>query len=337
MFLSLINKRVIDRDLTQKEEKGTPMTTKKLLSTGDVAQLLNISRSTVSRKFDKGVFFGQKNPITGERLISRESLTSFVEQYNLSLNSLAMEKRKILIGTADEQLFSVLQNVFSDGRNIQLDRVGFGCDILIRCSKDHPDLLIIDEDLTDIPSSEVIKSLRRLEENKDLKILCCTKTSDTSQCLDWGADEAVARDALEDELTVKVQSLLNLPEDRPAEAQSYEHQRRWPRLPVHVPAKLGVYRLRTPYARESGIATMENISHGGSFLSDIQLEKGTMPSEPFRFLVEVNQPPLLNWKAHCKVVRLQCDGTLTAGVQFMRLSKANRKMLDTMTVREART
>ena len=148
------------------------MTTMKLLSTGEVAQLLNISRSTVSRKFDKGVLFGQKNPITGERMISRESLTSFVEQYNLTLDSLAIEKKKVLIGTSDELLFSLLQNIFSEGKRVQLDRVGFGCDVLIRCSKDHPNLLMIDEALPDIPSTEVIKSLRRLEENKDLKILC---------------------------------------------------------------------------------------------------------------------------------------------------------------------
>jgi hypothetical protein len=75
---------------------------------------------------------------------------------------------------------------------------------------------------------------------------------------------------------------------------------------------------------------MENISYGGSFLSDIHLEKGMIPSEPFRFLLEVDQPPLTNWRAHCKVVRLQSNGTLTAGVQFMRLSKANRKMLETI-------
>ena len=306
------------------------MTTKKLLTTGEVAQLLNISRSTVSRKFDKGVLFGQKNPITGERLISRESLTSFVEQYNLSLNSLSAERKKILIGTSDEQLYSGLQRILAEGRTIQLDRVGFGCDVLIRCSKDHPDLLIIDEEFPDIPTAEVIKSLRRLEENKNLKILCCSKTSNIQECLDWGADEAMARDVLEDELSAKVQSMLNIPEDHPTEAQPYEHQRRWSRMSVHVPAKLSVYRVRTPYARESGKATMENISYGGSFLSDIELENGTLPSEPFRFLLEVDQPPLMNWRAHCKVVRLQSNGTVTAGVQFMRLSKVNRKTLDAM-------
>ena len=150
------------------------MIQKELYSTREVAELLNVSRSTISRKFDRGVFSGRKNPITGERMISRKSLTNFVEQYNLSLDSLAIEKKKILIGTSDEQLFSLLQNVFSEGKNIQLDRVGFGCDVLIRCSKNHPNLLLIDEELPDIPSAEVIKSLRRLEESKDLRdpVLC---------------------------------------------------------------------------------------------------------------------------------------------------------------------
>lgn len=306
------------------------MTPKKYLTTGEVAQLLNISRSTVSRKFDKGVFLGQKNQITGERLISRESIASFAEQYNLSFESLAIEKRKILIGTPDEELFSRLQNIFADTTGIQLERVEFGCDVLIRCSKDHPDLLIMDEEFPDIATSEVIKSLRRREEHKDLKILCCAKTEDTTKCLEWGVDAALARGALEEELYKKVQQFLNIPEERPSEAQLHEHQRRWLRVPVRLPAKIGVYRLKTPYARESGIATLENISYGGSFLSGIQFEKGSLPAEPFRFLLEVDQPPLSNWRAHCKVVRLQSNGTLTAGVQFMRLSKVNRKMIEDM-------
>jgi excisionase family DNA binding protein len=301
---------------------------KKYLTTGEVAQLLNISRSTVSRKYDKGVFSGQKNQITGERLISRESLTSFVEQYSLSIDSLAVERKKILIGTSDEELFLRLQKIFSDTTSLQIERVGFGCDLLVRSSKDRPDLIMIDEELPDIPSSEVIKSLRRLDEQKNLKILCCAKTDDTGLCMEWGVDEALRRDSLEEEIPKKVQYLLNLPEERPTEAQSYEHLRRWSRMPVQVPVKIGVYRMKTPYARESGTAVLENISYGGSYLSDIRFEKGILPAEPFRFLLEADQMPLANWRAHCKVVRLQSNGTLSAGVQFMRLSKVNRRMIE---------
>ena len=59
------------------------MVTKKYFTTGEVAKLLDISRSTVMRKFDKGIFRGKKNPITGERMVARESLDAFMKQYNL--------------------------------------------------------------------------------------------------------------------------------------------------------------------------------------------------------------------------------------------------------------
>ena len=60
------------------------MTLKQYYTTGEAAELLQISRSTISRKFDRGAFFGKKNPITGERMISRESISAFMNQYDLS-------------------------------------------------------------------------------------------------------------------------------------------------------------------------------------------------------------------------------------------------------------
>ena len=57
-------------------------------------------------------------------------------------------------------------------------------------------------------------------------------------------------------------------------------------------------------------------------------EKGYIPAEPFRILLEVNQAPLENWRAHCKVIRLQSNGSLAAAVQFVRLSKANLKVIE---------
>lgn len=82
------------------------MTSKDFLTTGEAAKLVDISRSTISRNFDKGIFQGKKNPITGERFISRESLISFLKQYNLPFDALVLEKKKILLGSADDHLFS---------------------------------------------------------------------------------------------------------------------------------------------------------------------------------------------------------------------------------------
>jgi excisionase family DNA binding protein len=61
------------------------MISKEFYTTGEAAELLNISRSTVSRKFDRSMIVGEKNPITGERRISRESLLALAKRYNLPI------------------------------------------------------------------------------------------------------------------------------------------------------------------------------------------------------------------------------------------------------------
>jgi len=63
-------------------------------STGEAAKLLNISRSTITRRFDQGTISGKKNPIQRERFISRESLVALMNQYNLPLVTLETEEKK---------------------------------------------------------------------------------------------------------------------------------------------------------------------------------------------------------------------------------------------------
>lgn len=307
------------------------MTPKEFLSTGEAAKLVSISRSTISRDFDKGILQGRKNPITGERFISRESLISFLKQYNLPYDALVSEKKRVLLGTADDSFFSLAQRILAEDDRVEIERVVFGGDILTWCSKIRPDLLIVDEELSDIPSAEVIRSLRRMGELQDLKIVCCGKTRSARRCLEWGANEALAKEGLtQEELAQTIYSFLNLPEEITEEDQAFNHQRRWSRLAIHLPLKVGVYPLRTPYRRNSGTALMENISLGGAYLSGLQLDGGTIPCEPFRVLLASDQEPLKNWRAHCKVVRLQSNGTLAAGVQFTRVPKASMKMIQAL-------
>jgi CheY-like chemotaxis protein len=306
------------------------MTSKEFLTTGEAARLVNISRSTISRNFDKGIFQGKKNPITGERMISRESLINFMKQFNLPVDNLSLEKKRILVGTSDDHLFSQLQRVLSEDGRVELERVGFGGDVLISCSKTLPGLLILDEELADIPCMEIIRSLRRMTtDQQELKILCSAKSRNSRRCLEWGADEVLPKESSDlEEWGKMIYTFLNIPRELPEEETNYKHQRRWPRMNLHLPLKIGIYSVRTPYRRDTGQATMENISLGGAFLSDIALEGGKIPCEPFRVLLESDQEPLKDWKAHGKVIRLQSNGTVTAGIQFTRVPKASMKMIE---------
>jgi hypothetical protein len=307
------------------------MISKKFYTTGESAELLNISRSTISRKFDRGVFLGKKNPITGERMISRDSIAAFMKQYNLAPESLEIEKKKVLLGTPDEHLLALVQKVLMEDDRISVERVEFGGDVLVECSKDHPALLIVDEEITDIPCAEVIRSLRRREEPQTLKIICMTKSRNVRRSTEWGADEGVAKEGIDrEDFRQKLYGWLDLEETHEERVQTFEHQRRWPRAGVRVPAKVGIYRMRAPHRRDLGEATMENISCGGAYLSGIQLEGGVIPCEPFRMFLEVDQEPLKSFRTHCKIVRLQSNGSVAAGVQFTRLSRANLQSIQTL-------
>jgi CheY-like chemotaxis protein len=301
------------------------------LSTGEAAQILNISRSTVSRGFDQGILQGKKNPITGERLISRESIIAFMKQHNLPLDASIIGKKKILIGSSDEKFISFIQKALATDQRLRVEAVNFGSDVLLQQAKERPDLLIIDDDLTDIPGSEVIKSLRRTELPGGSKILCGMKSQKIKPGVETGADDSFAKDGTERlELLEKIYRLLDIPQELPKETASFQHLRRWPRLTINLPAEIGVYAQRSPLKRETGKAIMENISLGGAYLSQIQLDQGRLPGEPFRLLLQVNRSPLENMRVHCKIIRLQSNGSLSVGLQFVKLSKSSRAMIESI-------
>jgi len=65
------------------------------LSTGEAMDLLNqtvgqriISRSTISRWFDRGKLWGWKNPLSGERMIDMESLEPIMKTLSKVKNDL---------------------------------------------------------------------------------------------------------------------------------------------------------------------------------------------------------------------------------------------------------
>jgi len=298
------------------------MTQKDFLTTGEAAKVLNVSRCTVSRKFDRGILAGKKHPITGERYISRRSLLSFMKQHQVVAESPELRKKRVLVGSTDRELVTKVRACFADDERVSVDRAEFGGDVLIRIAKEDTDLLVLDEDLPDISSVEVIRALRRSEEGKELRVICLSRSLGIEKYLEWGADEVLPKDSLDrGDLAWSLYSMLGLLGERVEE--SFEHQRQSSRTAVDLPARVELYRLGAPHVFDSGRAVVKDISEGGAWLSGLQLEKGMFPCEPFGLLLEIEHDLLRNWQAHCKVVRLRSGNEIEAGVQFISLSEAD--------------
>jgi hypothetical protein len=114
------------------------MNGKEFYTTGEAARLLKISQSTVSRMFDRGILFGKMNPITGKRIVSRESIATLMKHYKQPVEGLTEKKKRILLGTPDHELLSSVQKMFAADDRVQIERFEFGGDVLIHCSMAFP-------------------------------------------------------------------------------------------------------------------------------------------------------------------------------------------------------
>ena len=303
------------------------MSKKDFYTTGDVAQLLSISRATVSRKFDAGLLDGKKNPITGERLISRNSLLAFMRKYKLDHSRLETASvKQIMLGTQDDYLRAFITDFVEKDEHFSLRVVDSGYDLLVQCSTSPPDLLLVDVAMSNFCCTDAVQSFKKLSGQKPFPILCFLPTQDPEKVMSIDADDFIYKDTLSpDGLIDKVMHLLGI--GRSDAGRVFDHKRNWPRIPVNVPVHLVIFSQDKPAMRQIGTARMENVSVGGAYLTKIRIDGGSIPSDPFRFRFTVDTPPLKNMQAECQVVRLRVNGALTAGVQFLNLTDQNRERI----------
>lgn len=299
------------------------MRDKEYLSTGEAAKLLGISRSTVSRHFDDGILLGKANPITGERLILAESAATFMKKHDRTRRTNLNTIRELVLRSTEPSLINLADSIVSKDDRIRMEVVENGTEALILCARAAKDLLILDDTDTDVAITDIIRSLKKLDDRQKLAVLCCLRDSNPENAALWGADAVVPMAGLQvDSLRARLYDLLglNLEQSGP-QAAPVEHRRQWPRHTLSVPGTIGVYRLRKPEEYIPGSVIVDNISLGGAGLSNVKVDSNSLPAESFRMLLQINTPLLPDWQAHCQVVRLKVNGQVTAGVQFTSMTQ----------------
>ena len=309
------------------------MNNKSFYTTGEVSELLNISRATVSHKFDEGILKGKKNPITKGRLISRESIIAFAQRYNIQLpigqpSTGRSTQKNVVLLTKDAMVKSLVENAVGADERIHLEVISSGCEALIKSAKESCKMLIIDEEIPDVSPAEIIKALRRTRKESDLKIISCISTDTSDAYLESGANDCYVKNETDQEtLRKKLITLLELPDIAAGISEPYTHKRQWPRINVNLPAEIELYSPEDTEYHQYGTAIIENISRGGAHLSRVQLDKEFIPSKSFRVRVNANEGVLSDWQADAKVVRFECDEYLSISVQFVDLSSQNEEKI----------
>jgi len=251
-----------------------------------------------------------------EKRILSDKEVDMLFDFSLSIQS----KFNIFIGSCDDELVSQIQNVFSEDSQVTIKNVRFGCDTLLECERYLPDVVILDEELPDIPSVEVIRCLKRREELKEITVICSLNTDKTDLVADWGADDYFVKYNLDKiYLLRKEYKEINSSNNPVSQIHGRYCERRWPRAKLNIEAKFEIIDMIDPGQKHFGKAIMENISRGGAYISKIKLENEKIFDGTFKIRLNVDQPFLKNWKADAIFIsEITSD---SAGIKFINISK----------------
>lgn len=301
------------------------MSENKYYSTGEVAKMFSISRSTVSRKFDEGVFWGKKNPITGERFISQHSIEEFAATYSIEIASKGGDFITIILSTVDSSFEALFRNLFKSMDKVKFSTYNNLCDLIVACTKTPPDMLFIDDSMPGIKSINLIVAVQKSLSRKDMTIIGIFDTEEDINNYKNLVDEARLK-SMVDSTYIKnmVMSALRPIHLEDFKESNFTHRRMWRRVNVKIAAQIGIKNSELKDAPEEKVfAEIENICLGGAFLTNIEDPRLLFGGSKGTLKLLVNSQPLVEWEAFAKMVRFHSNDYFNIGVSFMKMTEKN--------------
>ena len=186
---------------------------KDLLTTGEAAEICNVSQQTIIRCFDSGRLEGFRIPGSRFRRIPRESLIKFMRENHMPLDNVETGKRKILIVDDDEEIVELMVDVLSRDGRFDIKTASSGYDAGIMTEQFRPDLVLLDYMLPDVNGNIVCQAIRRNPQLQNIRIIIISgvvNASEIEDLLEAGAEEFIRKPFDIVELVEKISGVLQL-------------------------------------------------------------------------------------------------------------------------------
>ncbi|MBN1124040.1 MAG: response regulator [Sedimentisphaerales bacterium] len=186
---------------------------KELFTTGEAADICNVSQQTIIRCFDSGRLQGFRVPGSRFRRIPRESLIKFMKENNIPLKNLDTGKKKILIVDDDEEIIELMVDVLSRDGRFEINTASSGYDAGLITQQFHPDLIILDYMLPDVNGNIVCQTIRRNDEFEETRIIIVSGVVNQDEIqglLDAGAEDFIKKPFNISQLVDKIVTVLEM-------------------------------------------------------------------------------------------------------------------------------
>ena len=172
---------------------------KNLFTTGEAAEICNISQQTIIRCFDSGKLDGFRIPGSRFRRIPRDNLIKFMKENGMPMDNLEMKaagRIKILIVDDDEEIVELMVDVLTRDGRFEISTASSGYDAGLLTEQFRPDVMILDYMLPDVNGNIVCQTIKRNPDFENIKIIIVSgvvNQDEIQDLIDSGATEFIRK------------------------------------------------------------------------------------------------------------------------------------------------
>ncbi len=186
---------------------------KQVFTTGEVAEVCQISQQTVIRCFDNARIKGFRIPGSRFRRVPREFLVLFMKENGIPLSRLQRGKKRILVVDDDPDIVEMLTDLLQrDGRfEVQTARTGYDAGLMTQ--QFNPDAMILDYMLPDINGNVVLETVRKTPALAHIKVILVSgavNPEEVQALLNAGANDFIKKPFDIDHLIARIAELVGI-------------------------------------------------------------------------------------------------------------------------------
>jgi excisionase family DNA binding protein len=184
---------------------------KTVFTTGEAAEICNVSQQTIIRCFDNGRLRGFRVPGSRFRRIPRDALIQFMKENNIPLRQLEMGKKRVLVVDDDPAIVEMLVELLERDGRFEVQTASNGFDAGLRTQEFRPDVIVLDYMLPDINGNAVIRRIREVPAFRDIRIIIVSgvvNRQDVEELLQCGADGFLQKPFSIEQLVKRITELV---------------------------------------------------------------------------------------------------------------------------------
>ena len=186
---------------------------KQVFTTGEAANICQVSQQTIIRCFDSGRLHGFRVPGSRFRRIPRDELIRFMKENGIPLDRLGGGKRRVLVVDDDEQIIELFTDVLQEDSRFEVRTAATGYDAGVITEQFRPELLILDYMLPDINGNVVLHTIKRNPLLSGMKVIIVSgvvNQDEVEDLLRLGADEFMKKPFNIEKLVGRITELLEM-------------------------------------------------------------------------------------------------------------------------------